>query len=197
MWRILVPLNFLRIRHAEKWKFDALLPALFCALFSSPLLLTLFRAEALGKFDLLGKAVGTLGLLAGFYITALAAIATFARAEMDEPMPGPVILPYARVGVAEDEELTRRRFLSFLFGYLGLLALALAIVGSMFLIVDTFALQEITWRETAFVAFWIPFSFALGNLLSNTLLGLFYLTDRMHRPNHVLRWRQPPSAPAE
>jgi hypothetical protein len=34
--------------------------------------------------------------------------------------------------------------------------------------------------------------------LSNSLLGLFYLTDRMHRPNPGVRWTNPPKAePAE
>jgi hypothetical protein len=36
--------------------------------------------------------------------------------------------------------------------------------------------------------------FALANLLSNTLLGLFYLTDRIHRPNKVAQWATPPDA---
>lgn len=197
MWRIFVPLRFLAIKHAEKWKFELLLPALFGALFASPLWFAAFRADALGKFDLLGKAVGGLGLLAGFYITALAAIATFARPEMDEPMPGPVTLLHTRAGITDEEELTRRRFLSFLFGYLGFVALALSLLGSMFLVADTFAMSDVPWRPTAFVAFWIPFSFALGNLLSNTLLGLFYLTDRMHRPNGGLHWTSGPAAPAE
>ena len=83
------------------------------------------------------------------------------------------------------ENLSRRRFLSFLFGYMAFLTLTLYIVGYVYLIADKYCLNVWmpSWRPLVFKVFWCVYVFALANLLSNTLLGLFYLTDRIHRPN--------------
>jgi hypothetical protein len=48
-------------------------------------------------------------------------------------------------------------------------------------------------RPFIFRIFWCVYVFAFANLLSNTLLGLFYLTDRIHRPNKIAEWASPPS----
>jgi hypothetical protein len=115
MWRIWVPLRYLLIRHSGKWKFELLLPIILCAIFSSPLFVEAFRKDALSNFDLLSKTTSLLGTLAGFYVAALAAVATFGRPEMDETMQGPVTLKHVRGSITYIEELSRRRFLSFLF----------------------------------------------------------------------------------
>jgi hypothetical protein len=48
------------------------------------------------------------------------------------------------------------------------------------------------WRAVIFRIFWCLYVFALANLLSNTLLGLFYLTARIPRPNKIAQWATPP-----
>lgn len=199
MWRIFVPLKFLAIKHAEKWKFELLLPAIACAIACLPLLSSTFRGTALGEFDILGKSLGFVSPLAGFYIAALAAVATFGRAEMDEPMSGDqsVTLRHTRAGVKYEEDLTRRRFLSFLFGYLAFASLVITVIGVSYAVFDKFFLGDYKdIRPYLFSIFWVFYTFLFGNVLSNTLLGLFYLTDRMHRPNPGLRWKQS-ATPAE
>jgi hypothetical protein len=45
--------------------------------------------------------------------------------------------------------------------------------------------------------FWCVYVFCLANLLSNTLLGLFYLTGRIHRPNRIAQWGAPEDGPKQ
>ncbi|TXN66326.1 hypothetical protein [Methylobacterium sp. WL6] len=198
MWRIFVPLRYLAIKHDGKWKFDIFVSLILCACFCWPLFIEGFRNDAIDKFDILGKSTGFLGTLAGFYIAALAAVATFGRPEMDEPMAGPVRLRHRRAAEMHVEELSRRRFLSFLFGYLAFAALALAFIGSMYIVVDKYLLINFqSYKSYIFSVFWIIYTFVSGNIIANSLLGLFYLTDRMHRPNYGINWSNPGPDAAE
>ncbi|MBB4258035.1 hypothetical protein [Bradyrhizobium sp. CIR3A] len=114
-------------------------------------------------------------------------------------MPGepPVRLEHTVNTETYFENLSRRRFLSFLFGYMAFLTLVLYVVGYVYLITDKYWLSEVApnWRPTIFRIFWCVYVLALANLLSNTLLGLFYLTDRIHRPNRVAQWGAPDDGP--
>ncbi|WP_229194413.1 hypothetical protein [Bradyrhizobium acaciae] len=192
MWRILVPLQYLRIAHPEKWKFDFGLPIVLATIFALPVISSEFVKDALGTLDIIGKLSNFLGVLTGFFIAALAAVATFGKQEMDDPMPGepPVRLEHTVNTETYFENLSRRRFLSFLFGYMAFLTLVLYVAGYIYLVTDKYWLSEVApkGRPTIFRIFWCVYVFALANLLSNTLLGLFYLTDRIHRPNRVARW---------
>lgn len=107
-------------------------------------------------------------------------------------MPGepPVRLEHRVNTETYFENLSRRRFLSFLFGYMSFLTLVLYVVGYVYLITDRYWLANAAplWRPTIFRIFWCIYVFALANLLSISLLGLFYLTDRIHRPNRIAHW---------
>ncbi|MCK1670190.1 hypothetical protein [Bradyrhizobium sp. 153] len=93
-----------------------------------------------------------MGVLTGFFIAALAAVATFGKQEMDDPMPGepPVRLEHTINTETYYENLSRRRFLSFLFGYMAFLTLVLYVVGYVYLITDKYWLSEAapSWRPT-------------------------------------------------
>lgn len=189
MWRLLVPLKYLRISHPEKIKFDLVFPFVFACLFFLPVFSSAFRADALKGIDVLGRSSDLMSILTGFFVASLAAVATFGGEEMNELMPGkkPVLLPQS---VGPPEHLTRRRFLCFLFGYLAFTSLAVYLFGFAYFTVQTYVLTPLwpDYRIYFFVLFWWIYGFGLGNLLANTLLGLFYLTDRMHRPNRAVRW---------
>jgi hypothetical protein len=188
MWRLFVPLKYLLIRHPEKIKFDLVFPIVFACLFLLPTFSPEFRQSAITNMDLLGRSSDLLSILTGFFVAALAAVATFGGEEMNETMPGtsPVTLrdPYR----SEPETLSRRRFLSFLFGYLAFLSLTLYLAGFVYYGLHTYVIMkyEPDWAVKSFVVFWGLYGIALGNLLANTLLGLFYLTDRIHRPNRKI-----------
>jgi hypothetical protein len=189
----------LDIDHPEKQKFDYLLP-LFIGLFLSlPLLSHQFREDVIGdKLGVMAAIANVLGVLAGFFIASLAAVATFGKTEMDAPMPGepPVRLEHRTSREKYFENLTRRRFLSFLFGYLAFLSLALCVFSYSYFIADRYLFSWLypDGRHFALGVFWVAFMLCVANMLSNTFLGLYYLTDRIHRPNKVLHWGEPDSA---
>jgi hypothetical protein len=191
MWRLLVPLRYLRIRHPEKIKFDLYFPLALAIVMSLPLLSDKFLADA-KSLDILGRSSDLLSILTGFFVAALAAVATFGNAEMDQPMSGtePVTLADQ---TGRPIPLSRRRFLSYLFGYLALASIITYAVGFAFYALQTYvvAVHLPDWANVSFGAFWIIYSMLLGNLLSNALLGLFYLTDRIHRPNRVVAFKGP------
>jgi hypothetical protein len=193
MWRLVIPLRYLRIDHPEKWKFDAYLPMFLAALFSIPVLSRDFRVDVMGgKIQVFENVGSFLGILTGFFIAALAAVATFGKTQMDSPMPGdnPMRLEHRVNQERYFENLSRRRFLSFLFGYLAWMTLILCIVGYCYFIADRY---YFSWavsdelRHGMFRFVWIIYMLGIGNILSNTLLGLYYLTDRIHRPDKVIR----------
>lgn len=192
MWRLLVPFRYLRIRHPEKIKFDLVFPLALAVVLSVPLFSEKFLLDA-KSLDILGRSSDLLSILTGFFVAALAAVATFGNQEMDEAMNGtePVTLADAS---GNQVPLSRRRFLSYLFGYLALMSIVAYAIGFAFYALQTYLVEVHfpNWSSWTFVAFWIAYSIILGNLLSNTLLGLFYLTDRIHRPNRVVSFKPQP-----
>ena len=192
MWRIFVPLKYWSIDHPEKRKFDLYFPIVLTVIFSLALVSKDFRKDALDNLDIIGKISGFLGVMTGFFIAALAAVATFGKAEMDDPMPGdpPLRLEHKVNAETYFENLSRRRFLSLLFGYLSFISLTLYIIGYMYLIFDKYFIANTlpNGRSLIFAAFWISYMFFVSNIISNTYLGLFYLSDRIHRPNRAATW---------
>jgi hypothetical protein len=93
------------------------------------------------------------------------------RFTLDDPMPGepPVRLAHKVNTETYFENLTRR---------MAFLTLVLYIAGYVYVIADEYllAITFPEWRGLVFRIFWCVYVFALANLLSNTLLGLFYLT---------------------
>ncbi|MBK8086012.1 MAG: hypothetical protein IPK28_20495 [Devosia sp.] len=186
MWRLLVPLKYLLISHPEKRTFDIWVPLGIALVMMLPLLSQQFRTDAVTTLDVFGRSSDLLSVLTGFFVAALAAVATFGGPEMDETMPGkpPVTLDHG----THVEPLSRRRFLSFLFGYLAFLSLFMYLFGFAFAAVQQYVVLAFVkdWAPWTFAAFWVAFSVMAGNLISTALLGLFYLTDRIHRTNRKL-----------
>ena len=124
-------------------------------------------------------------ILPGFYIAALAAIATFQAPTMDTALDGrAATLKSSEHGIDSERKLTRRRFLCLLFGYLSFLSLILALLGNLPGSVHPLLLfsKEVVWewgnlcRGVCLGLFGLFFM----QLVSLTLLGLFYLSDRIH-----------------
>jgi hypothetical protein len=119
-----------------------------------------------------------------FFIAALAAIATFQRTSSLIWLASATLEEFDESeGRDKPTPLTRRRFLCFLFGNLAFLALALFTITAAALIVKpsimtAIASNYIPWVR-AMAAFLLLFGF--WHLLSISLLGLYYLTDRLHR----------------
>lgn len=187
--RLLRPLAYLRIRHDDKYRYDWYLPLVAALLLLIVLIITPGDLKFLGAEGLVSIFTGLLQILVGFYIASLAAVATFDRPSMDEKMQGdPPTLKDRRRNEIIQRDLTRRQFLSMLFGYLAFVSIVLYFVGALanLLIPQAIASGAITlpfWLGWALQ--WLGllvFLFVAANLLVTTMLGLFYMSDRIHRP---------------
>jgi hypothetical protein len=111
MRRLLQPLDYLRIEHPMKRKYDFWVPLALAIPFASWLSFAPGHPNIFGNGGLLASAGGLLQVLTGFYIASLAAVATFNKHSMDLPMPGesPVLALIER-GHLHRVPLSRRRF---------------------------------------------------------------------------------------
>ncbi len=182
--RLLKPLDYLRVQAIEKRRYDFFYPLIagFCItalLFFSPIEVQIF-----GNSGLIDLIIGILQILTGFYIASLAAVATFNKEGMDELMSGkpPKLLIWLR-GTTVIIELTRRRFLSLLFGYLAFLSISMYFLGGAANLIAPGIINLIPsflhiCTKWFFILIYLTVT---SNLIVTTLLGLYYMCDRIHR----------------
>jgi hypothetical protein len=193
------PVTYLRIKHPAKKLFDVTAPLWLALLTGVAIYMLPVQPKFTGPESLLSQIQELIQLLIGFFIAALAAIATFDEESLDRLMEGtPATLdePDPYQGRPMETPLTRRRFLCFLYGYLSFLSLALYVV---MMIVQVAApsfgwLATTAWNPCAlsicvkvqadFVS-WVILQAGIGfffyQMVTVTLLGLYYLTDRLNR----------------
>ena len=168
--QVLTSFSFLRVRgwHVRyyKWVYPTVLSVI----------LFLFRKGiSYDEGEIISDLMSLLGVLIGFYIAALAAVASFQSEILDSHLKGPpTTLKSHRKGKTETETLTRRRFLCVVFGYCASMSIVLYTVGMCLRYVITG--DQILHDSVTLVFFW-----GLSSLFIVTLLGLHYLVDRMHR----------------
>ncbi|MDZ4112518.1 MAG: hypothetical protein U1E18_23375 [Brevundimonas sp.] len=183
MRRLTHSFSYLFIRHPAKWRYDFLYPGIIALLLVTMIVVAGSSLNISGERGVLDQINGLLGILVGFFIAALAAVATFDRPSMDDPMPG--IAPIMKIkekGVFYDIPLSRRIFLSQLFGYLtvaSLIVFAMGAIGQLSASAAESSLVPVAY-ETARLIFVFAYSFGLANVIVNTLLGVFYLSFRIH-----------------
>lgn len=185
-WVIVSPLAYLRIKHPSKWVLDWLYPVSFAAI--SVGLIWKFGRPGLiaGQSGLLDRLILVCSILPGFYIAALAAIATFNRPDIDAVMPDPTPTLKVEIGGRPNViDLTRRRFLAYLFAFLCWESIAL-LIACVFAGITAVGLVA-AMGSYAFVAKYV-FLFVLlllfWQLVFATCLGLYYLGDRLNRPTY-------------
>jgi len=118
---IFTPLRYLLIKHEQKYVWDFVVPSIF--IIASIFVVAALRVdiEFTGQSGLFSSVNGLLGVLSGFYIASLAAISTMNGPGLDENMKGdPPTLKVKNKNKIYTTELTRRDYLRYLFGYLGL-----------------------------------------------------------------------------
>jgi hypothetical protein len=136
-----------------------------------------------GVFD---RLLGFMQSLPGFYLAALAAVATFNRPGLDTLMPGsPPRVKILFHGREELVELTRRRFLCLIFSYLTALsfALTLALVLGLPLVAELRASVSHEVASSLRLIVSGGLAFFVAQMLVITLWGLFYLGERVHTPD--------------
>lgn len=185
--QMLQPLSYLAIRHPQKWKVDWLFPvviALVCTglSISDGWISDVYRAG--GPVSML---LGFFSSLPGFYIAALAAIATFGRNDIDNVLPEPT--PTVKLVTRGENvlvKLTRRRFLAMLFAFLTCESIALVMYSVMFLsyggvVADLQAFEGGLGKFFILVMTFIYYTL-LMQMLAATFWGLYYLGFKLHEP---------------
>lgn len=190
--RLFRPLDYARIKHPAKTKYDIFIP-LSLAVFGTAILMWLPKTpNIIGTKGLIEIFSGLLQILTGFYIASLAAIATFNKDGMDETMAGdPPTLTVSYRGKIKIDKLTRRRFLCLMFGYLALMSIFIYFLGQgTQLFADNAKIlipsKYFYWCKWSFVSIYLFFAL---NLIVTTLLSLFYMVDHIHRHNPTLTQR--------
>lgn len=183
---IINPFFYLKIRHQFKAKADWALPLVLTAL-------TLIGLWVVGwtrpvafwsEPGVISRVLGFTQGLPGFYIAALAAIATFNKLDIDKKMPAPA--PRLKIhvrGVGQEIELTRRRFLCLMFAFLTaesilLIVIAICALGSaagLKASLPSFLIEPMYWIGAAI------FLFVFWQMVVVTLWGIYYLGDRLHQ----------------
>lgn len=179
--KLLAPLTFLRLESPELCRYQWYIPLLMSLGTLTIFYLLPIEPNLLAPNGIVGLVNGLLGTLIGFYIAALAAIATFSNKTLDLEMKGRAPkLKYYRGGEQHIEILTRRRFLSIIFGYCAFLSIVLYGLSIVTIGVEPSVAQGLFKSILKFV-FISWYLYMLSSLTVVTLLGLHYLIDRMHR----------------
>jgi hypothetical protein len=185
---LLRPFAYLSITHGS-----SRLPALnwgLPILFSSALVAAVaWIAPSMNVFHaggVIDKLLGFIQTLPGFYLAALAAVATFGREALDQLMPGTP--PRVRIlykGMPREVELTRRRMLTMMFSYLTALSIGLTLVGigGLAIVDPVSALLSSGIRPFMRVAAAFGFLVFTVQMVVITMWGLYYLGERMHTPD--------------
>jgi len=147
-----------------------------------------------GKEGMMSDVKSLLQLLIAFFIAALAAVSTFQNEYMQEDLSGQ---PAKLNAWSVDDEcfkdfiLSRRQFVCYLFGYLSFISIFIFILISLsqgFSDEVRIFLENLETKlncnylvTTIRTAGVFIYSSILGNLLSTTLLGLYFLTSGFHK----------------
>lgn len=180
----ITPVKYLWIRHPGKVHFDWVVPGLVTGVVLLLVVWSPVPVRVLDKGGVVYAVTDLIKVLVGFYIAALAAVATFQKEDMDQQTEGePLTLKVRRKGQLKDAKLTRRQFLCYLFGYLSFLSLFLYFAGACAPFVSVIfndSLPGWLFAAVRFLCLLLYLLFA-AQLITTTLLGLHFLTDRIHR----------------
>lgn len=179
-------LNYLRVSHGYALRYNWIYPLLIGGATAFGILQlvavpSLFEADGFVR-----SFTPVLSILAPFYIAALAAVATFSgNPSVDRPfyMSQPVLLKVIGDGGDwENIDVTPRHFLSLLFGYCTSLSILLLLVSIFAPFIAKLAeTVSYNWASFLLLAVFLVFTVLLSQLILGTLLGVYYLADRIHR----------------
>ncbi|MGI2066783.1 hypothetical protein [Shewanella sp. MF08487] len=184
-YQLLRPFCYLTIEGMNGKRFyDIILPIILMALTTLIILHPNYNIKMLfEEKGFIEKIVSFIIGLPGFFIAALAAIATFNRDGIDEPINSNGESPYISVKVVRDngneytskEIITRRVFLCMLFSFLTAQSFILIIGYNIFNSAEYLNSNLIITISMA-----CTFIFIFYQIIVTTFFGLYYLGDRIH-----------------
>ena len=119
--KLFKPIQYLFIKHNEKKWFDFILPFIFALIISLIIHFLPKPISLIGTDGVISLVNGMLQILSGFYIASMAAVSTFQKQGMDKIMDGSPVILFGNA-------LTRRQFLTYLFGYLAFMSIFMALL---------------------------------------------------------------------
>ncbi|WP_223496805.1 hypothetical protein [Pseudomonas sp. A-RE-26] len=177
------PFSYLAIKHDYKYLVDWVFPAVLVVITGVVLFFLRQDLNVFGDSGILSRVLGFIQNLPGFYIAALAAIATFGRSDIDNiiPTPTPMIME-VREGEENRIPLTRRRFLCMMFSFLTAecVVLILVSIGLLSFAGDYQGRPIEGFKVFTGIGFLIYMLFFYQMVLA-TFWGLFYLGDKIHQ----------------
>ena len=184
--QLLRPWAYLRINASGKAWFDWIVPFVAAVALSAIILQAGETVAVFNEGGLVRQITGFLQNLPGFFIAALAAVATFNRDDLDSLLPAPTpTMVVTKRGHSFPLELTRRRFLCALFAFLTAQTLLIICMGIFATSLAAWVVQAAPPALLCSIrgAGTFLFMFLLSQLLAVTSLGLYYLGDRIHVPD--------------
>ena len=172
------PFSYLKIKHEDKWVYDWAAPLVFTIL---TLVISYFYIpldRIIGDGGLISELTAFVANLPGFFIAALAAVATFNKHDIDQLMANPPKIEIMHHGSSLMVDMTRRRFLCVLFSYLTAISIFLVIGAKIGLALTIPSEYHLAMSWVGFTLF----IFILWQMILATILGLYYLGERLHTP---------------
>jgi hypothetical protein len=187
LYHLTRPFSYLSIKHPCKWKYDWLVPIIFSTIITACFIVFGHDANYLSKDGFIDRINSFIQILPGFYIAALAAIATFPGIGMDQLMPTPT--PKVHIYLQGEKnliKLTRRRFLSLMFSYLTAICIILSITSIFCTNFSHTVQKELPNNIGDYLRFVFIFVYNIffWQMITTTFFGLFYLGDRIHQPDN-------------
>ena len=187
-YQLFRPFDYLRIDQKEKRIADWYIPGIMAILFAIGAFVLRGHVNVYGRDGIISMVLSFIQNLPGFYIAALAAIATFGRTDIDSIMPGnppPSIQTYTTIGKRNRIPLTRRRFLCLLFAFLTIecILLTLASIGGISIAPFLRTILDNGSQIALYLLGIFIYFFLLIQLVVVTFWGLYYLGDRIHQPD--------------
>jgi hypothetical protein len=197
--QLLVPMKYLYIRHGDrllqsKAVIDFIMPGI-CALVMCILFLWLdVRLAIFAHEEFIKRLTDLLALLIAFYMAALAAVATFERKGIDDPLKGgdaTLRVLHHDTNTYSQKALSYRQFISYLFGYLSFICLCLYIFISVVSLgwpalekhyICNAVITDILVNIVDPVIFFLVIFF-VWQLTFTSLLGIYFLTERIQSLN--------------
>lgn len=173
--KLFTPLKYIKIHHPEKRLYDYVFPLITAAITTIVFILISPKIKIVGPGGLILLVNGILQILSGFYIASLAAVATFQRSNMDELMEG-------TPPTYNNLPLTRRMFLTKLFGYLAFISIFIYFFGGAVELMQH-SFSKIPTKALIYIqsAFIFMYTLAVSNIIFTTILGMHFMIERLNK----------------
>lgn len=182
------------IRFHGRWAYILVLPFITAFTLTALVVWLGAKVSVLGPSGLFTKLLAIMPIAGGFFVAALTVILSQSNSVLQAGFVGenkPVL-------DNDDEPMTRQRFLALLFGYLSFSSFTISgvLAGTDFIApaLRTLVEPELWLYTKVFTTFGVLFWTA--QMFSCSMIGLFYLTDRLYRSSGVAKFKKdlPPAS---